>query len=38
MVKPYVPAFDCYPDEKPGWFTGCSERVAGVRADNWFCM
>jgi tRNA (adenine37-N6)-methyltransferase len=36
-IKPYVPEFDCHPDGKSGWFTGCTDRVAGMRADKRFC-
>lgn len=36
-IKPYVPEFDCYPDEKSGWFAGCRENVVSVRADQRFC-
>ena len=36
-IKPYVPEFDCFPDETSGWFAGCREKVAGVRADQRFC-
>jgi tRNA (adenine37-N6)-methyltransferase len=36
-IKPYVPAFDCFPDGKAGWFDGCCDRVADVRADRRFC-
>lgn len=36
-IKPYVPEFDCHPDEKSGWFAGCGERIASVRADERFC-
>ncbi|MDD1680190.1 MAG: tRNA (N6-threonylcarbamoyladenosine(37)-N6)-methyltransferase TrmO [Methanoregula sp.] len=36
-IKPYVPEFDCHPDEKSGWFAGCGDRVAGMRSDNRFC-
>jgi tRNA-Thr(GGU) m(6)t(6)A37 methyltransferase TsaA len=36
-IKPYVPEFDCHPDEKSGWFAGCGDRVAGIRADKRFC-
>lgn len=32
-IKPYVPAFDCFPDGKSGWYGDCSSRVPGVRAD-----
>jgi tRNA-Thr(GGU) m(6)t(6)A37 methyltransferase TsaA len=33
-IKPYVPEFDCFLDERPGWFAGCGDRVAGIRSDN----
>jgi tRNA (adenine37-N6)-methyltransferase len=36
-IKPYVPAFDCFPDCKAGWFDGCSERVVTARSDHRFC-
>ena len=36
-IKPYVPEFDCFPDEKSGWFAGCRERVVNIRADERFC-
>lgn len=36
-IKPYVPEFDCYPDEKSGWFAGCREKVVHARADQRFC-
>jgi tRNA (adenine37-N6)-methyltransferase len=36
-IKPYVPEFDCYPDEKSGWFAGCRDRVGTARADGRFC-
>jgi tRNA-Thr(GGU) m(6)t(6)A37 methyltransferase TsaA len=36
-IKPYVPEFDCFPEEKSGWFAGCGERVASMRADQRFC-
>jgi len=36
-IKPYVPEFDCHPDEKSGWFAGCGDRVASMRADDRFC-
>jgi len=36
-IKPYVPEFDCFPDESSGWFFGCRDRVANVRADQRFC-
>ena len=36
-LKPYVPEFDCYPDEKSGWFAGCRDTVAVMKADQRFC-
>jgi tRNA-Thr(GGU) m(6)t(6)A37 methyltransferase TsaA len=36
-IKPYVPEFDCYPDERSGWLVGCGDAVAGMRADQRFC-
>ncbi len=36
-IKPYVPEFDCFPDEMSGWFAGCRERVAVMKADGRFC-
>jgi tRNA-Thr(GGU) m(6)t(6)A37 methyltransferase TsaA len=36
-IKPYVPEFDCHPDGKSGWFAGCGDRLAGMRADGRFC-
>lgn len=35
-IKPYVPEFDCFPDERPGWFTGRTGRAATTRADGRF--
>ena len=35
-IKPYVPEFDSFPDERSGWFFGCRERVVSVRADQRF--
>lgn len=35
-IKPYIPAFDAYPDAAPGWFAGCEERVSTVRSDHRF--
>jgi tRNA (adenine37-N6)-methyltransferase len=35
-IKPYVPAFDCFPDEKAGWFGDSRDMVAGVRSDRRF--
>jgi tRNA-Thr(GGU) m(6)t(6)A37 methyltransferase TsaA len=36
-IKPYVPEFDCHPDERSGWFAGCGDRIASVRGDRRFC-
>ncbi|MEN6442176.1 MAG: tRNA (N6-threonylcarbamoyladenosine(37)-N6)-methyltransferase TrmO [Methanoregula sp.] len=36
-IKPYVPAFDAYPEEKAGWFDNSGDTVTGVRSDNRFC-
>ena len=36
-IKPYVPAFDCYPDEKTGWLAGCEHKVMSKRSDRRFC-
>ncbi len=35
-IKPYVPEFDCYPDERSGWFAGSGDRVTRMRADERF--
>jgi tRNA-Thr(GGU) m(6)t(6)A37 methyltransferase TsaA len=35
-IKPYVPAFDCFPDEKAGWFDHCCDNVTTVRSDRRF--
>lgn len=35
-LKPYVPAFDCFPDEKAGWFDQCCGTVEITRSDNRF--
>jgi len=35
-IKPYVPEFDSFPDERSGWFFGCREKVVSVRADQRF--
>lgn len=37
-IKPYVPEFDCFPDEKSGWFAGCRDAVAVMKADERFCQ
>ena len=36
-LKPYVPLFDCYPDEKSGWLTGCKDTVVLKKSDRRFC-
>lgn len=36
-IKPYVPEFDCFPDEKSGWFAGCRDAVSRMKADERFC-
>lgn len=35
-IKPYVPAFDCFPEEKAGWFDTCCDKVTTVRSDRRF--
>ena len=35
-IKPYVPAFDCFPDEKSGWLAGCSDAVSVTKSDHRF--
>ena len=35
-IKPYVPAFDSFPDERSGWLSGCDGRVASARSDGRF--
>jgi tRNA (adenine37-N6)-methyltransferase len=35
-IKPYVPAFDAFLDEKAGWFDTCSGTVASTRSDRRF--
>jgi tRNA-Thr(GGU) m(6)t(6)A37 methyltransferase TsaA len=35
-IKPYVPAFDCFPDEKAGWFDACCDKVTTTRSDRRF--
>ena len=35
-IKPYVPAFDCFPDVKAGWYGDCSSRVLDARSDRRF--
>ncbi|HOI12773.1 MAG TPA: tRNA (N6-threonylcarbamoyladenosine(37)-N6)-methyltransferase TrmO [Methanoculleus sp.] len=36
-IKPYVPAFDAYPDERSGWLTATAEDPRTVRSDDRFC-
>jgi tRNA (adenine37-N6)-methyltransferase len=36
-LKPYVPAFDCFPHERAGWFDDCQKNVTGFRSDDRFC-
>jgi tRNA (adenine37-N6)-methyltransferase len=35
-IKPYVPAFDCFPNEKAGWFDRCCGKVGSARSDRRF--
>ena len=35
-IKPYVPAFDSFPDERSGWLSGCDEKVTLARSDGRF--
>jgi tRNA (adenine37-N6)-methyltransferase len=36
-IKPYVPAFDAYPDEAAGWLANCGGAVGTKKADTRFC-
>jgi len=36
-IKPYVPAFDAYPDERSGWLAAAGEDPRTVRSDGRFC-
>ncbi|WP_332450110.1 tRNA (N6-threonylcarbamoyladenosine(37)-N6)-methyltransferase TrmO [Methanoculleus sp.] len=36
-IKPYVPAFDAYPDERAGWLASASEAARTRRSDGRFC-
>ncbi|MFY9193974.1 MAG: tRNA (N6-threonylcarbamoyladenosine(37)-N6)-methyltransferase TrmO [Methanoculleus sp.] len=36
-IKPYVPEFDAYPDERAGWLTTRSESARTMRSDDRFC-
>jgi len=35
-IKPYVPSFDAYPDERNGWFGSRSTDAGTARADDRF--
>lgn len=35
-IKPYVPAFDCFPDGKAGWFDTCCHNAEKFRSDDRF--
>ena len=35
-IKPYVPLFDCYPDERSGWLTNCKDAVVLKKSDGRF--
>ena len=35
-LKPYVPAFDSFPDGKAGWFDRCCDKVETTRSDGRF--
>jgi tRNA-Thr(GGU) m(6)t(6)A37 methyltransferase TsaA len=32
-IKPYVPSFDAFPDEKAGWFDRTRQEIHDVRSD-----
>jgi tRNA (adenine37-N6)-methyltransferase len=36
-IKPYVPEFDCFPDERSGWISDSRDRVTNMKADGRFC-
>ncbi|WOX54842.1 MULTISPECIES: tRNA (N6-threonylcarbamoyladenosine(37)-N6)-methyltransferase TrmO [unclassified Methanoculleus] len=36
-IKPYVPAFDAYPDERAGWLAATCETARTMRSDDRFC-
>ena len=36
-IKPYVTAFDAYPDERAGWLTETSGAARTMRSDDRFC-
>lgn len=35
-IKPYVPPFDAYPQERYGWFEGKLDHLEAARSDNRF--
>jgi len=35
-IKPYVPLFDCYPDEKSGWLDRGKDTVVSKKSDGRF--
>jgi tRNA-Thr(GGU) m(6)t(6)A37 methyltransferase TsaA len=35
-VKPYVPAFDAYPDASSGWLEGSAHNAGSIRSDERF--
>lgn len=36
-IKPYVPAFDAYPDERSGWLAVAGDASRTMRSDDRFC-
>lgn len=36
-IKPYVPGFDAFLDEKAGWFDTCCNSAETTRSDDRFC-
>lgn len=36
-IKPYVPAFDAFPNERAGWLAKSMEDARTVHSDNRFC-
>jgi tRNA-Thr(GGU) m(6)t(6)A37 methyltransferase TsaA len=35
-IKPYVPEFDCFPDEKAGWLDRCCGKAGSALSDRRF--
>lgn len=35
-IKPYVPAFDSFPDAEAGWLDGCGNTVTAAKSDRRF--